>query len=92
MNESLADRLSRLARDAEDLANSIRNGNEPDERLRRYAHQLRQHFGVGLVLAEDLARQSGNGSMLTIDDRGDVGRMSYEIALNESEIADVEMQ
>lgn len=89
---SLAARLSALADEAQDLADAIQEGGGPENRARRHAHRLRSHFGVGLVLAERLARESGNKQMLTYDPRDDAARVCYSIALDETEIIDVEMQ
>lgn len=61
----LAARLSNLASEAASLAKTIRgsDGDVP-ERTRRRAHNLRQHFGMLLVLSNRLAKEHGNESML----------------------------
>jgi hypothetical protein len=92
MDHSLADRLSRLASEAQALAETIRDGDGPEGRTRRHAHRLRTHLGVALVLAERLAQQTGNDRMVTMNDHGDTGTVCYEIALDETEILDVEAQ
>jgi len=64
-NPSLPDRLSDLASEAASLANTIRDSEESmPERTRRRAHNLRQHFGVLMVLSNRLAKKHGNESML----------------------------
>lgn len=93
-NNQFASRLSDLASRAEYLANTIYSGEDtPDERMRRDAHDLRETLGLALVLAERLARDHGNRRMVTLDEKGDdTGEARYQIALNDPEIADVEMQ
>lgn len=78
-NPDLSAQIEALTEDARDLAHSIREDDEqPAERTRRRAHQLREHLGVALILSERLARQKGNGEMLKLEDREDgTGRVSY---------------
>jgi len=93
-NNNLAAQVEALAEDARDLAHSIRDDdNQPADRSRQRAHQLRQHMGIALVLAERLAQQKGNAEMLTTTDQRDgTGQVCYTIDLEPTEIAPVNSQ
>jgi len=54
--ETLAQRLSDLAREAESLAESIRTEDDLPERRARDAHRLGEVIGVALILSDRLAR------------------------------------
>lgn len=92
--EQLADRLSGLASRAEHLANTIYVGEDiSDERMRRDARDLRETLGIALVLAERLAREHGNLRMVTLDEQDeDIGEAHFEVALDDPEIAGLEMR
>jgi len=92
--EELANRLSDLASRAEYLANTIYLGEDtPDERMRRDAQDLRETLGLALVLAERLAREHGNLHMVTLDEQdADTAEARFEVALDDPEIADIEMR
>lgn len=86
MKDSIASRISKLASDAESLADTIRSGGEaPPERTRRQAHQLRETLGVALILSEMLARETGNGPMVKVNGRPD-GTGEARFALNLDEV------
>jgi len=91
---SLAGRLSDLASKAEYLANKIYlDEDAPDKRTRHLSHRLRETLGVALVLSERLARENGNDSMVTLSDQGDGPQEArFAVALDETEITDLEMQ
>ena len=88
MENSLASRLSRLASDAESLAETIRSGTEaPPDRTRRRAHRLRETLGVALVLSEMLARETGNGPMVEMGGRPDgTGEVRFVVDLDEADL------
>lgn len=85
---TLASRLSDLATEAEQIANTIYlNEDVPAERTRRNAHRLRETFGVALMLSERLARQAGNGPMVEMRGRADgTGEARFVVDLGEAEL------
>jgi hypothetical protein len=88
--ETLAQRLSDLAREAESLAESIRTEDDLPERRARDAHRLREVLGVALILSDRLARAHDRDRMLVLDDRGDgTGHVRFSVALDESQIVDI---
>ena len=80
------EQIDRLLNDAADLLRDVDDATEdtPDERTRRRAHKLRQTVGALLVLSERLAREHGNGSMVTLDHNGDgTGTASFTVNLDD---------
>jgi hypothetical protein len=88
MEDSLAARLSKLASDAESLAETIRTQNDAlPERTRRRAHQLRETLGVALIMSEMLARETGNGPMVEMRGRPDgAGEARFVVDLDGVEL------
>lgn len=86
-----AKQIEDLAERARDLATAIREEKD-EERTRNHAHQLRTHLGVALVLSETLAREADNPRMLAIENGPKEARVSYTVALDESNFNDLKMQ
>ncbi len=90
------EKLSDLARRMHNLTETIQDGSDVEERTRHLAHELRTRLGVALILAEGLARDEGNKSMVAVEENGTTGHISYDIALgetlSETNIADVSLQ
>lgn len=90
------EKLSDLARRMHNLTETIQDGSDVEERTRHLAHELRTRLGVALILAEGLARDEGNKSMVAVEEDGTTGHISYDIALgetlSETNIADVNLQ
>jgi hypothetical protein len=81
-DDTLADQIDRLLADARELVSALDDG--PDGRTKRRAHRLRETAGVLLILSERLARDEGNGSMVTLDDNGDgTGTASFTVSLDD---------
>ena len=86
------EQLDRLLNDAQRLLRDVDDATEdiPDQRTRRRTHELRQTLGVLLVLTERLARDAGNGSLVTLDNHGDgTGTATFTVALDDG--LDVEL-
>lgn len=86
--QTFAERISRLASEAERLANTIYLDEDvPAERTRRHTHRLRETLGVALVISERLARQNGNGHMVEFSQRPDgAGEASFAVNLDDLDI------
>lgn len=87
-NDDRADRLESLIREAESLAESLREADRASEREQRDTHRLREVLGVALVLSEGAAKDAGNDSMLTLE-TSDGTKVRYRVILDESEIAEL---
>ena len=86
------EQLDRLLTDAQRLLRDVDDADSdtPDQRTRRRTHELRQTVGVLLVLTERLARENGNGSLVTLDNHGDgTGTASFTVNLDDG--LDVEL-
>lgn len=84
-----ADRLNALVNEADSLAESLRSADGETGSKRRDAHRLREVLGVALVLAEGVAKDAGNDSMLTLETRDDTGKVRYRVVLDESDFAEL---
>lgn len=88
-DDERADRLEALVSEADSLVSALRDPDDATERTQETVHRLREVLGVALVLAEGVARDAGDGSMLTLETSDGSGEVRYRVILDESEIAEL---